>query len=180
MAGAPESRRKCLAFLGAALAVLAGCGATQYTGRNSTLRPAEQALLRRAQPAGGFLRLWRLSPGFPELGLLKWADGNPAPNPGSQLLLETIREELGRVNQAERRGDEVWVTVTIVRDERRGFFRRRRLAYELVGRTQAGTLLWTAFDEIEPEERARTGLADSDELLFGREITRKLQSAFAL
>jgi hypothetical protein len=172
-----------VALLGSAISP--GCATSDYNGRGSSLAPQEQRLLRTAGPAGGFRRWWRLAPpgapGFPAVGLVKWdADLPASAAAGHEALLEVIREELGRVNQAERRGDEVRAGVTVLRDGPSGLWGRRHLAYEIVGRTGSGTLLWAAFDEIEPSEAARESLADSDDLLLARALTTKLKMALGL
>jgi hypothetical protein len=163
------------------LASILGCATPEYTGRGSLLPQVEQRLLRAARSDGGFQRLWRLDPGFPALGLVKWDSDGAAGNQTSEApFVELIREELGRVNQAGRRGEEARVSVTLLGFERRGLRRRLTLRYELVGRTTAGTLLWAAYDEIEPSEELRLSAADDDELLLARAITAKFRAAFGL
>jgi hypothetical protein len=95
-------------------------------------------------------------------------------------LLQAVRDELGRVNQAERQGEEVRVAVVLVRYGRSGWLRRRTLVYEMCGRTAAGTLLWAAVDELRPSERFRSSVADSESVLLAREITSKFRAAMGL
>jgi hypothetical protein len=174
----PRPWRACLVVV---LPWVLGCAAPEYTGRGSQLPAAEQHLLRTSKGTGGFQRLWRLAPGFPALGLVKWDSDRAAGNQsGRATFLDLIREELGRVNQAGRQGEEARVSVTLLGFERRGVRRRLTLRYEFVGRTRSGTLLWAAYDELEPSEEFRSSAADDEELLLARAITAKFRAAFRL
>ena len=162
------------------LTVTSGCGAANLGGRAQLLTAKEHELLTERKADGDFRRWWRLAPA-PAVGLVKWdSDRSTAPGPGQARLLQVIRDELGRVNQAERQGGEVRVAVHLRSYEPRGFLRRRWLLYELVGRTPAGTLLWAAVDEIRPSERYRSSLADGDADLLAREIATKFRRALGL
>src|SRR5688572_27149757 len=103
------------------LTVASGCGAADLGGRAHLLTAREQELLAERKADGEFQRWWQLAPA-PAVGLVKWdSDRSTAPVPSQARLVQLIRDELGRVNQAERQGGEVRVAVHLRSYERRGF-----------------------------------------------------------
>jgi hypothetical protein len=143
-------------------------GPTGLNGRE------QRALLAttRAQP-GGFARFWLRK--NCQLGLVKWrSDKSQAVKGAPPLLLDLIRDEVGRVNRKAADGETAYVEVTVYEWNRRWFGRPPRVGYEVVGRDRAGQILWLAEDRFAvPRDRAVTA-ADADELIVAREVGRKL------
>lgn len=163
------------------VALAAGCatGAAQ-PAQSSLLDSSERVLLGASHEGAGFSRFWRLDPA-PSMGLVKWDVDNSGTRPGvPRELLQSIRDELGRVNQAERRGVGVVVAVRLEEYETASFWRRACVRYEITGRTSAGTLLWVVQDNLHPRGTDRASLADSDELVLARGIVGKLLGALRL
>lgn len=162
----------------------AGCATTQglHEGRTALAVPEATVVSAHAEEGtgNGFRRLWR-SPTLKPWRLLKWDQEHSTVAPGaSPALLQTIRDEVGRLNQRAAGGDDLLLTVTVYLYRGGGWFSDPRAHYELVARNQAGKAVWVADDEIVARPELARSLADPDEVLIARELTRKIQQAFGL
>jgi hypothetical protein len=164
--------------------VVVGCASTSslHEGRSALGAPETAVVVAQSNKgtADGFRRLWR-SPALKSWRLLKWDQEHSSAEPSAPpALLQTIREEVGRLNQRPARGDDLLLTVTVYLYRGGGWFSRPKAHYELVARNQAGKAMWVADDEVVVRPELARGLADPDEAIVAREIARRIQQAFGL
>ena len=148
-------------------------GKTQLTAEEQAL------LLQGATRPDGFERVWR-APGFQnQWHLLKWdSDHSWAVPEAPADLLDRVREELGRVNQTPGSGDDLSLTVTVFRYKRAGFLTNPVGHFELVARDTQGQAVWMALGQVKSSQSLAESLADSDSLVMGRELYRKVRKTF--
>jgi hypothetical protein len=63
-----------------------------------------------------------------------------------------MRDELGRLNQRFRAGENIALSVTVHRFDKGGIWTTPTAYYELVARDPQGELVWTADDRIEARD----------------------------
>lgn len=146
----------------------------------TNLSPEEQALiLQGEQPSAGFQRLWRAPGATGSWHLLKWDSEHSTAVPDAPgELLEKVREEVGRVNQTPGQGEDLFLSVTVYRYKRQGFLTNPVGYFELVARNAKGQPVWMALDQIKSSQSLAESLADSDSLIMGREVHRKIRQTF--
>jgi hypothetical protein len=165
------------------LALAGGCASgPRFHEGPTALAYAERPTLLRVPPkqdGSGFRRFWR-QPDV-RIGLVKWADDRSSCVWAALAdLVQAVRDELGKLNQLARPGDDVFVTVTVFRWDR-GFIRHfSDVGYEVVGRDSSGRLLWTADDEIRVSPADRRSLFEGDEATVARALARKLRTELQL
>lgn len=152
--------------------------ASFHEGRTQ-LTPEEKEKIIQVKDGGPFEKLWK-APGFDgNWGLLKWdPDHSWAVADAPTDLLNHVREEVGQVNQASRKGDDLSLAVTVYRFKRQGFLTNPVGYFELVARNREGQAVWIALDQVKSTQALATSLADSDSQIMARELRRKLRVAF--
>jgi hypothetical protein len=95
-------------------------------------------------------------------------------------LLQTIRDEVGRLNQRAQKGDDLLLTVNVYSYQKGGLFSDPRANYELVARDKKGRAVWVADDEVVARGELAQTLVDSEDTVMAREIVRKVRESFAL
>jgi hypothetical protein len=164
--------------------VAAGCAtsSTLHQGKTALAPPETAAVIARSEKvnADGFRRLWK-SPVLKPWRLLKWDAERSSVAPGTPAtLLQTVRDEIGRVNQRPASGEDLLLTVTVYVYRGGGWFSDPKAHYELVARSQDGKAMWVADDEIVARSALARSLVDPEEIVIAREIARKLRHAFGL
>jgi hypothetical protein len=79
--------------------------------------------------------------------------GSPGP------LLQTIREEVGRLNQCPSAGDGLLLTCTVYLYRGGGWFSNPKAHYELVARDRGGKALWVVDEEVVAQPEMAHSLA---------------------
>ena len=155
------------------------CAGTFHEGRTQ-LTAEEQALVLRAEEGSeGFDRVWRAPEFKGKWHLLKWdPDHSWAVPEAPSDLLDRVREEVGRVNQTPGTGEDLTLTVTVYRYKRSGFLTNPVGHFELVARDPKGRAVWMALDQVKSSQSLAESLADSDSLIMGRELHRKIRKTF--
>ena len=117
--------------------LVASCATTSrlHEGQTALLSSESAAASAGAQKGSGdgFRRLWR-SPGLQHWRLLKWDQDHSSVAPGAPpLLLQSIREEIGRLNQRPASGDDLLLTCTVYLYRAGGWFsiQRRTTSWSL-------------------------------------------------
>jgi hypothetical protein len=95
-------------------------------------------------------------------------------------LLQTIRDEIGRLNQRSGGGEDLVLAVTVYYFEKAGFWNGPVADYELVARDMGGGVVWAVDDKIEALEALAQALTDPPSAIIAREILRKLRRQFSL
>jgi hypothetical protein len=168
-------------FLAGLLAVV-GCASTGFHEGRTSLRKDEQRYLvaRKGTPKGVFDRFWE-SARWPTIGLVQW-DGEKSSAcpeaPGD--LLQSVRDELGRVNQRNRSGENIALAVTIYRYQKAGTWSKPTAYYELVARDPRGQVVWAADDKVVATEDLARSLVDAPSAIMGREILRKVREQLGI
>lgn len=150
-----------------------------HEGRTQ-LTPEERGKIVQMKDAGGpFEQLWK-APGLDGTwGLLKWDhDHSWAVADAPADLLDLVREEVGQVNQAPRKGDDLSLAVTVYHFKRQGFLTNPVGYFELVARNREGKAVWIALDRVKSSQSMANALADSDSQIMARELRRKIRVAF--
>jgi hypothetical protein len=163
-----------------ALLMGATLGAASFHEGRTQLTAEEQALaLKGERREDGFERVW-VAPGFQgKWHLLKWdADHSWAVSEAPNDLLERVREEVGRVNQTAGSGDDLSLAVTVYKYKRQGFLTNPVGQFELVARDPKGHAVWIAVDQVKSSQSLAESMADSDSLIMGRELHRKIRKTF--
>jgi hypothetical protein len=94
--------------------------------------------------------------------------------------LQTVREEIGRLNQRSRNGEDLLLAVTVYHFKKAGLWNAPVADYELVARDMRGRVVWAADDKIEAREDLAQALTDPPSAIIAREILRKLRRQFSL
>jgi hypothetical protein len=168
--------------LGGVLVASCATASRLHDGQTALASTESAAAAAGAQKGGGegFRRLWR-SPNVKPWRLLKWDQDHSSAAPGSPpTLLQSIREEVGRLNQRPATGDDLLLTCTVYVYRGGGWFSDPKAHYELVARNQAGKALWVADDEVVARPDLARGLADPEDAIIAREIARRIRQAFGL
>jgi len=160
-----------------ALAFIAGCASPGLHEGRSALRKDEQGYLGgRPQVVGSpFARFW-VSPKRQRIGLMQWWEDQSRACPDAPPnLLQSIRDELGRLNQPSRTGDNMFLAVIVYRYDKGGIWMSPTAYYEIVVRDLRGQLVWAAQDSIETRENLARSLADEPATIIAREMLRKVR-----
>ncbi len=160
-----------------------GCASAGFHEGLTALRKNEQRYLiaREGAAKTAFARFWAL-PGRPSIvggGLVRWEGGWACPDAHAGLL-QVMRDELGRLNQSPRAGQNIWLTVTVYRFDRAGMWSGPTAYYELVARDPWGHLVWAADDKIEAQANLARTLADTSSTIIGREVLRKVRQQLGI
>jgi hypothetical protein len=160
---------------------LAGCASASALHEGKTaLEPQEGAVMSRTADRSGisFRKVWKV-PGLKPWAMLKWDQDHSAAAPGAPPgLLQAIRDEVGRLNQQPAKGEDFFLTVTVYSYDRGGWFSEPSAAIELVARDGKGRAAWVADDQVTVRPELAQTLADSEEMVLAREITRKVRQEF--
>lgn len=164
--------------------VAAGCAASSslHQGRTALAPPETATVVARSEKGrgDGFRRSWK-SPALKPWRLLKWDQERSSVAPGAPAaLLQTIREEVGRLNQRPASGEDLLLTVTVYIYRGGGWFSDPKAHYELVARDRTGKAMWVADDEIVARPELARSLVDPEEIVVAREIVRKIRQTFGL
>ncbi len=167
----------------AAVTFAVGCASAGFHEGRTALRKKEQRYLtaRASAAKTAFARFWAM-PGRPSIvggGLVRWEEGWACPDAPAGLL-QAIRDELGRLNQRPRAGQNIWLTVTVYRFDRAGMWSGPTAYYELVARDPWGHLVWAADDKIEAQANLARTLADTSSAIIGREVLRKVRQQLGI
>lgn len=150
------------------------------TPRQTTLSAREFAPLAQIQAdQSGLERFWKREGVV--VGIVKWdsARSRAATEVPPQVMQE-IRDEVGRLNQVERPGEDVWLTVNVYR-WRKGFFSSTPVAcVEIVGRDQLGQVVWMGEGQVEAKAALADSLADTPGIIVAKELLRRLRAELAL
>lgn len=150
-----------------------------HEGRTQLAPEEKSRMIQVKEGDGPFERLWK-APGFDgNWGLLKWdPDHSWAIADAPTDLLDQVREEVGQVNQAASKGEDLNLTVTVYRFKKQGFLTNPVGYFELVARNREGKAVWIALDQVKSTQSLATSLADSDSQVMARELRRKIRVAF--
>ena len=162
--------------------VAAGCASTSLHDGRTTLRKDEHGYLvaRKGAPKSSFERFWR-TPRPASIGIVQWQEeqGWACPQAPADLL-QAIRDELGRLNQQYRAGENISLAVTVYRFDKGAILRKPTAHYELVARDPRGQVVWAADDKIEATENLSRSLADTASEMIAREVLRKVREQVGL
>jgi hypothetical protein len=95
-------------------------------------------------------------------------------------LLQTIRDELGKVNANAGPGDDAQLSVVVFRCDKGGFFSNPTAHYELAIRDKSGSLVWAAIDRVVAKPDLARTLADTPSQTIAREILGRVRAAVGL
>ena len=160
----------------------ANLAAAEFHEGRTQLAPEEKVKVAQAQAGNGpFEKLWK-APGFEgSWGLLKWdPEHSWAVADAPTDLLDQVREEVGQVNQASHKGEDLTLAVTVYRFKKQGFLTNPVGYFELVARNREGQAVWIAMDQVKSTQSLATSLADSDSQVMARELRRKIRLAFQM
>jgi hypothetical protein len=162
--------------------VAAGCASTSLHDGRTTLRKDEHGYLvaRKGAPKSSFERFWR-TPRPASIGIVQWQEeqGWACPQAPADLL-QAIRDELGRLNQQYRAGENISLAVTVYRFDKGAILRKPTAHYELVARDPRGQVVWAADDKIEATENLSRSLADTSSAMISREVLRKVREQLGI
>ncbi len=159
-----------------------GCAPAIFHEGRTSLAPAERIYLapRPGAPRGVFARFWHAPRPLP-LGLVRWDESKSfavRDTPGD--LLQAIRDEVGRLNQDGRTGEDIALAVTVYRFTKGGFLNPPAAYCELVARDVGGQVVWASDDKIEAAPKLAKTLVDPPSAIIAREILRKLRRQLRL
>ena len=158
----------------------ANLAAAGFHDGRTQLTPEERAEVVQAPTSNGPFEQFWTAPGFDGTwGLLKWdPEHSWAVADAPTDLLDQVREEVGQVNQAPDKGEDLTLAVTVYRFKKQGFLTNPVGYFELVARNREGQAVWIAMDQVKSTQSLATSLADSDSQVMARELRRKLRVAF--
>lgn len=165
-----------------ALMAVGGCAATGKSQRPTSLSARDAALLAKVpeKEDGDFRRVWR-HPALREWGYIKWDEDRSRNSPGAPAdLLQNLRDELGRLNQAAGAGPNLYLAVTVGGYHRGGIFSRPSADLELVVRDGAGRMLWAATGPVAVNPALTESMADSHSVLIAREVLLRMRRELRL
>jgi hypothetical protein len=166
----------------AALFGTAGCApAVFHDGRTTLARREQPCLASRNRGAKRHFRPVLSCAGMRSRGLLRWdASKSFVVSDAPSDLLQAIRDEVGRLNESARLGEDLALAVTVYRFRRAALWHAPAAYYELVARDMRGQVVWALDDKIEAREELARTLVDPPSAIIAREILRKLRSQFNL
>jgi hypothetical protein len=155
------------------------CAGTFHEGKTQLTAEEQALVLKGEQRTEGFERTWRAPEFHGKWHLLKWDPDHSWAVPEAPAdLLDRVREEIGRVNQTPGTGEDLTLSVTVFRYKRGGFLTNPVGHFELVARDPKGRPVWTALDQVKSSQSLAESMADSDSLIMGRELHRKIRQTF--
>lgn len=163
-------------------ALCSGCASTTFHEGRTTLAKGEQEYLRggKGSGKGAFERYWQ-APSLRPWGLVKWQEERSWAVPDAPLdLLQTVRDELGRLNQRAGAGDNLQIAVTVYRFEKAGTWSKPTAYYEVVARDPHGKVVWAADDKVRVVEELAQSLVETPSSIIAREILRKVREQFGI
>lgn len=167
---------------GLALVSLPAMAGEKFHDGKSALKPEEKVVVLAVteKEGSGFRMAWR-NPDVKTFGLLKWdADSSYAVTDAPPELLEAIRENIGKLNQKDRKGEDLILSVTIFKFKKQGFLTNPVAFFEIVARTKDGKAAWVVIDRVKSTQELAQGLSDTDSAIVGREVFRKMREEFNL
>lgn len=149
-------------------------------GSQTVLSAAERSSLAAVRPDHvGLERFWRRD--GVAVGTIKWSQkDSKVVSAAPSDLLQALRDEAGRLNQAERVGENVWLTVSVYSWSTPMFTSTPRACVEVVGRDRAGQVVWMGQGKVIADARYADGLADSAAEIVAKEIVRRLRGELHL
>lgn len=155
----------------------AACASASPLPRNSqtVLSTQESKSLAVVRPdSSGLERFWHRR-GI-ALGMIKWdgAKSRVLP-PAPAELLRALRDEAGRLNQTERTGEDVWLTINVYNWTTPLFGKAPRASIEVVGRDRAGQVVWLGQGRVPGDASFADSLADTPEQIVARETLKRLR-----
>jgi len=161
--------------------VSAGCASAGFHEGRTTLGKEEQGYLRvKGSGKGSFERFWQ-SPNLQPWGLVQWQEERSWAIPEAPLdLLQSVRDELGRLNQRAGAGENILVAVTVYRFEKAGTWSKPTAYYEMVARDLHGKVVWAVDDKVRATEALAQSLVEAPSSIIAREILRKLREQFGI
>jgi hypothetical protein len=169
-------------FMAAALLASTGCAPAVFHDGRTTLARSEQGCLapRKGAPSGIFAKSCQVQQMRP-WNLLRWDTSRSfAVGDAPVDLLQSIRDEIGRLNQRPGVGEDLLLAVTVYHFEKAGLWNGPVADYELVARDMRGRVVWAVDDKIEAREVLAQALTDPPSAIIAREILRKLRRQFSL
>lgn len=169
-------------LLGLALLAVPAFAADKFHEGKTALNAEEKAAVVKIQAKEntGFAVAWK-NPEVKEFGLMKWdPDSSYAATDAPPELLDSIRDNLGKLNQKDRKGDPVTLTVTVYKFKKQGLLSNPVAYFEIVARTKDGKAAWILLDQVKTSQALAQSLADTDSAIIGREIYRKMREEFNL
>lgn len=147
--------------------------------RQSTLSVQELAPLARLKSDdSGLERFWKRE--GVAVGKVKWDSNRSRTTAAAPAdLMQEIRDEVGRLNQADRAGEDIWLTVNVYQWKKRLFSTTPRASVEIIGRDQVGQVVWMGQGEIIAKEELAESLADSHVTIVAKELVRRLRQELA-
>lgn len=170
-----------LVFALALVSIPAMAGEKFHEGK-SALAPEERAavLSIKEKEGSGFRLAWK-NPEIKTFGLLKWdADSSFAVTDAPPELLDAIRENIGKLNQKDRKGESLSLSVTVFKFKKQGFLTNPVAFFEIVARTKDGKAAWVVIDHVKSTQELAQGLSDTDSAIVGREVFRMMREEFNL
>ena len=168
--------------LAIAMIATAGCAPAVFHEGRSTLAEAERAYLGPGRPSSTavFQRFWQ-SPNARPWGIVRWEqDRSSACARAPAGLLQSMREEIGRLNRAWRAGESITLAVTVYRYDEAGMLGNATAHYELVARDPRGQVVWAVDDKVGASAEMARSLADTASAIISREVLRRLCQQFGL
>mgnify|MGYP001767607617 CR=1 FL=1 len=160
---------------------MVGCASTGFHEGRSSLGKDEQACLRgRKGTSTNFDRFWQTANLRP-WGLVRWDQDRSWMVPEApKELLQTIRDQVGRLNQRAGGGENINLAVTVYRWEPAGTWHKPTAFYELVARDSRGKIVWAVDDSVRATEDLAQSLVDSPSVIIAREVLRRVREQFSL
>ncbi len=160
--------------------LIGGCAPGFHEGRTTLGKPEQANFIAGQTKRGALERIW-VAKDMKRWGLLRWdADRSGATQDAPPELLQTLRDELGRLNASAGTGKDAYVSALVFRYDRGGLFSHPTAHYELAVRDKSGRLLWAAIDRVEARPDLARTLADTPSQIIAREILRRVRALSAL
>lgn len=162
------------------LAVPVIAGDQFHEGKTVLSGDEKAAVLKIKEKKTGFTIAWK-NPDLKEFGLLKWNnEASCAVTDAPPELLDAIRDNIGKLNQKDRKGEPLSVAVNVYRFKKQGFMTNPVAFFEIVARTKDGKTAWIVLDQVKPTQELAESMADSNSAIIGREVYRKMREEFNL
>lgn len=156
-----------------------GCASSGFHEGRTSLAKNEQGYLRGpGVTSKNFERFWQ-TPSLRPWGLVQWdQDRSWAVPEAPKDLLQSIRDQLGRLNQRASSSENISLAITVYRWESAGTWHKATAFYEIVARDGRGKIVWAADDKVRATEDLAVSLVDTPSEIVAREILRKVREQF--
>jgi hypothetical protein len=161
-----------------ALGLGAGCASAGRIPQRTGLTAQEAATLGKAQDKedGGFRRVWRHQ-ALQGWRYIRWdEDRSRAAVEAPRVLLQNLRDELGRLNNHPGGGADLYLAVTVTKYRPAGLFADPTAELELVARDGDGRMMWAATGPVAGTPDLAESLADTPSTLIARAALRTMRS----